>query len=157
MSNSRQEDDMAAGAQLATQTRSEILATVETMFDAWNRHDMAMHTSAFANDADFVNVLGLYWHGRAEIEARHVELHRKIYRDSSMKLLNCGLRLIAPNVVLAQIHWEMTGHETPPFAPFAPVRQGLTTAVFVQRDGRWSIVSSHNTDIVSASLPELNP
>lgn len=147
---------MAAGAQLSTQSRTEILAAVESMFNGWNRHDMAMYASPFADDADFVNVLGMHWHGRAEIEERHVELHRKIFLNSSLKMLDCTLRPIAPNVVLAHVHWEMTGHETPPYAPFAPVRQGLITAVFVETDGRWLIASSQNTDIVSASLPELN-
>ncbi len=147
---------MAAGAQLSTQAQTEILAAVKTMFDGWNSHDMAMYAAPFAEDADFVNVLGIHWHGRANIEARHVELHRKIFRNSSLKMLSCNLRPIAPGVALAHVKWEMTGHETPPSAPFTPYRQGLITAVFVEQDGRWSIASSHNTDIVPVSLPEVN-
>ena len=147
---------MAAGTQLSPQAQSEILAVVKAMFDGWNSHDMSLYASSFAEDADFVNVLGLHWHGRADIEARHVELHRKIFRNSSLKMLNSALRAIAPSVVLAHIHWEMTGHETPPFTPFAPVRQGLLTAVFVERDGRWLIASLHNTDMASASLTGVN-
>ena len=144
---------MAAGAQLPTEAQTRILDAVKVMFDGWNSHDMAMYASAFADDADFVNVLGMHWHGRADIQARHVELHRKIFLNSSLKMLNCALRPIAPTVVLAHVHWEMTGHETPPYAPFAPVRQGLITAVFVERDGRWLIASSQNTDIVSVQIP----
>ena len=148
---------MTAGAPLSTQAQAEIQAAVRTMFDGWNSHDMTMFASPFAEDADFVNVLGMHWFGRPEIEERHVELHRKIFRNSILKILNCTLRPIAAGVVLAHITWEMTGHETPPFAPFPPLRQGLITAVFVERDGRWWIASSQNTDIVSVSLPGASP
>ena len=144
---------MAAGAELSSQAQTDILASVKALFDSWNSHDMAMYAAQFAEDADFVNVLGMHWQGRAAIEQTHVELHRKIFRNSSLTMLNCTLRSIAPTVVLAHIHWEMTGHETPPFAPFTPVRRGLITAVFVEREGRWSIAAAQNADIISASLP----
>ena len=37
---------------------------------AWNRHDMAALAAVFTPDAQFVNVVGLWWKSRAEIEAR---------------------------------------------------------------------------------------
>ena len=148
---------MAAGAQLPTQAQTEILAAVQKLFEGWNSHDMRLYAAQFSPDADFVNVLGMHWQGRSTIEETHVELHRKIFRNSSLKMLNCALRPLAPRVVLAHVGWEMTGHETPPYAPFTPMRQGLMTAVFVEQDGRWLIAALHNTDIASVTLPGVNP
>lgn len=48
--------------------------------EAWNRHDAKAWSASFADDADFVNVLGMLFQGRAEIERRHAELFRSILR-----------------------------------------------------------------------------
>jgi hypothetical protein len=47
----------------------------------------------------------------------------------------------------------MTGHETPPGVPFAEVRHGMITSVFVEREERWVIGALQNTEIVPVSLP----
>jgi uncharacterized protein (TIGR02246 family) len=53
-----------------------IQQVVELWGDAWNRHDMARMAELVSDDADFVNVWGMHWHGRAEIEREHAERHR---------------------------------------------------------------------------------
>lgn len=63
------------------------------------------------------------------------------------------MRPLAPGVVLAHIHWEMTGHEAPPGVSFAEVRHGVITGVFVEKNGQWLISAFQNTDIVPIALP----
>ncbi|MGK9232137.1 SgcJ/EcaC family oxidoreductase [Inquilinus limosus] len=52
---------------------------------AWNRHDMAALAALFAEDADFVNVVGLWWRSRAEIEAAHAATHATSSRTAAWK------------------------------------------------------------------------
>ncbi len=119
---------------------------------------MAAYASQFTEDADFVNVIGMHWRGRGEIEARHVDVHRTIFRNSTLRTLDYSLRLLSPGVVLAHINWEMSGHENPPGANFAPgVRHGVITGVFVEQEGRWLIAAFHNTDVVPITLPGGKP
>jgi hypothetical protein len=44
----------------------------------------------------------MHWKGRAEIIARHEDVHRTIFRNSTLKALDYALRLLAPGAV-AQI------------------------------------------------------
>ena len=64
---------METGDQTASDARSQIANVVDGLTESWNRHDMEAYAAQFAEDADFVNVIGMHWRGRAEIEARHVD------------------------------------------------------------------------------------
>ncbi len=146
---------MAASVQLAVKAQAEIFTVVKALTDSWNSHDMSTYAAQFTEDADFVNVLGMRWRGRPEIEARHADVHRTIFRNSTLRTLNCSLRPLASDVVLAHIRWEMTGHEAPAGVKFSAVRHGLITGVFVEQNGRWLISAFQNTDIVPINLPSV--
>ena len=149
---------MQTAAQPTTDAEAQIANIVAALADSWNRHDMATYAAQFTEDADFVNVIGMHWHGRSEIEARHVDVHRTIFRNSTLRTLDYSLRLLSPGVVLANINWEMAGHENPPGANFAPgLRHGVITGVLVEREGRWLIAAFHNTDVAPINLPGGNP
>ena len=144
---------IGADIQDPQEVKGQIASIVQTLADSWNSHDMDLYAAQFADDADFVNVLGMHWHGRPEIAARHAEVHRTIFRNSKLRVLDHSVRPLAPDIVLAHITWEMTGHEPPPGILSSKVRQGIITVVFVERDGRWLITAFHNTDIVPMPPP----
>jgi uncharacterized protein (TIGR02246 family) len=149
---------MQTAAQPATDVKVQIANIVAALADSWNRHDMAMYAAQFTKDADFVNVIGMHWRGRGEIETRHADVHRTIFRNSTLRTLDYSLRLLSPGIVLTHINWEMSGHENPPGANFAHgVRHGVITGVFVEQGGRWLIAAFHNTEVVPITLPGGNP
>jgi uncharacterized protein (TIGR02246 family) len=133
--------------------KSQIAKIIATLSDTWNRHDMANFAAQCTEDADFVNAVGMHWRGRAEIEAHHVAVHRTMFRSSTLRNLDYSLRLLSPEVVLAHIRWEMTGHESPPGSHFPEVRRGVITAVLVEEGQRWLIAAFHNTDIIPIPMP----
>jgi len=53
--------------------KAQIANVVAALVDSWNRHDMATYAAQFTENADFVNVLGMHYGGRPEIEARHAD------------------------------------------------------------------------------------
>jgi uncharacterized protein (TIGR02246 family) len=61
---------------------ASVKSVVASLAESWNRHDMAAFAAAFCDDADFVNVIGMHWQGRQEIEAKHAQTHRTIFRNS---------------------------------------------------------------------------
>ena len=56
----------------------EILKDQET---AWNKHDMKAFTKAFRDDAEGINVVGMYWRGKAAILKHLTDYHATIFKD----------------------------------------------------------------------------
>jgi uncharacterized protein (TIGR02246 family) len=54
--------------------------------EAWNARNASAFAALFAEDADVVNVVGLWWRKRAEIERAHAYGFAKIFRNASMKV-----------------------------------------------------------------------
>ena len=133
---------------------SKIDAIIAAVYDAWNRHDMAAFAALFAPNADFVNVLGMQWRGRPEIQATHVTLHRTIFRNSTNRVLSHTVRFPNPATALVHINWEMTGGEGVPGWDVGAVRTGIMTLVLVEEDGQWLITAAHNTDTVAIPMPQ---
>ena len=46
----------------------------------------------------------MHWKGRAEIIARHEDVHRTIFRNSTLKALDYALRLLAPGADRITLH-----------------------------------------------------
>ncbi len=130
--------------------RVRIQKSIEALSESWNRHDMAAFASQYTEDADFVNVLGMHWHGRKEIEDRHANLHATMFRSSTLWIRDYSIRFAAPALALAHVRWQMTGHEAAHLQGWnvPEVRDGLLTLVFVRDEHGWLIAASHNTDIV---------
>src|SRR5699024_6486183 len=54
--------------------------------EAWNAADAAALAALFAEDAEFVNVVGLWWHDRASIRDAHEFGFRTIFPGSTMSM-----------------------------------------------------------------------
>jgi uncharacterized protein (TIGR02246 family) len=138
---------------------SEIEKVLAALPESWNRHDMVAYASYFTDDADFINILGMHWRGRAAIEAQHINIHKTIFRNSQLQALNHTIRFLAPGVAVAHVNWEMTGHEIGPSKEWQPaaVRKGVLTAVLVPDGETWRITALHNTDTVSVQAVGIPP
>ena len=121
-------------------------ALVSELQEAWNAHDMRRFAGRFAEDADCVNVLGTWWHGRDEIEREHVAVHETIFRESMLELDRPHVRELGSGAAVAHVTWRMTGG-TLPGGPAGP-RRGVWSLVLRRRDATIEIVAAHNTDTV---------
>jgi uncharacterized protein (TIGR02246 family) len=83
------------------------LAAVQSVLteltQAWNASDAARFASKFASNAEHVNIFGTRLRGRREIEERHGEVFQSIFRGSTNALQIVSARVLADNVVLAQV------------------------------------------------------
>lgn len=56
---------------------------VQRWEDAWNNADAEALAGLFAEDADFVNVVGLWWHDRERIREAHAyEEQTELWEDA---------------------------------------------------------------------------
>ena len=63
----------------------ELQRIVEQLETAWNSSDSAGFAAPFAEDADFVHILGGHFTGRTSIERSHRAIFDTIYKGSTVK------------------------------------------------------------------------
>ena len=113
-----------------------IHGVVEQWKQAWNRHDMSEMAALVTDDADFVNVWGMHWQGRARIEKEHADRHRAQFKDSIWINREVRVQFLKPDVALVHLAWGME-----------PPREGLFTWILLKAEGKWHIHAAHNTDV----------
>jgi uncharacterized protein (TIGR02246 family) len=130
--------------ELPATDRSAIDAIVERLQSAWNAMDPEAFGAPFAEDADFVNIVGEHHRGRSAIVAGHRAIFRDFYADSTTEMTVLAARMLRPGVALVHVHSAL-------YAPKGPLA-GRNTAVFSmvltkpEKDGGgWEIAAFHNT------------
>jgi uncharacterized protein (TIGR02246 family) len=142
-----------ASARDVADATTSLETIVSSLAESWNRHDMTAFAAAFSENADFVNVIGMHWRGRQQIEAKHTATHSTIFRNSSLQILESTVRLLSPDIALAHVWTQVNGAESLRKSVPEP-RRALMTCVLVKEAGRWLITAAHNTDIVPVVFPE---
>lgn len=107
---------------------------------AWNEQGCKGFGDGFTQDADFVNIFGMKFTGREEIEARHISILQTFLKNSKMQILKTDLREAQKGVVIATVYWRVDGFKGP-----GVVQDGIFTQVFIQKDDKWEITASQNT------------
>jgi uncharacterized protein (TIGR02246 family) len=139
-----------AAADLAS-NRAAIAAVARAFDAAWNRHDMGALAALFAPDADFVNVVGMWWKNRDEIETAHRHSHATFLRDSVLAGAVETIKFLGADIATAHVVWELSGQIEPDGRVGKP-RHGILLFVMRRDGGEWLIEAAQNTDIVTGAL-----
>jgi uncharacterized protein (TIGR02246 family) len=121
---------------------------------AWNEHDAQAWVARFTDDAEFVNIMGSLFQGRAQIEQRHAELFRGVFNKSRVIVTTRKVVSLGATSALAE-----TVHELRDYARLPPgirpsdadgtLRTRLKYVLVLTADG-WRIRSAQNTAILPA-------
>ncbi len=128
---------------LAPEDEAAIRAIVTGLAASWNTADGAGYGTAFTEDAEFVNVYGHHFHGRAVIAAGHQQIFDTVYRGSRIAGTVEGVRTIGPGVALAQVAYHLriprdgAEHEA----------RARATLVLTNGGTGWQIAAFHNPPI----------
>jgi uncharacterized protein (TIGR02246 family) len=122
---------------------AEAQGLAERLESAWNSADGHGFAAAFAEDADFVNVLGMHARGRDAIAEGHRQIFSTIYRGSQVGYRVESARLLRPEVGLVHVHAVL---EVPGGA-MAGRHEARYSLVLTRDGGDWRIASFHNTFI----------
>lgn len=122
---------------------------VQNYTDSWNQRDCKGFAEDFSTDADFVNIFGMKFSGKAEIENRHIKILQTFLKGSKLEIVDTHLREIQPGLVIGTIYWKIYGFHTPGSDMNKPgeIRDGIFTQVFVNTNKKWEITASQNTMI----------
>jgi uncharacterized protein (TIGR02246 family) len=115
-------------------------AAIRALFDvqgeAWLAADGDRFASAFAEDADFINITATALRGRAEIARHHNLIFNTIYKGVKMELSNLRVRFLRPDVALVEADARAkVGDED---------RRANLLAIALREDGAWLIHALHN-------------
>lgn len=119
-----------------------------TFIEAWNLKDAKMLASIFDEDAEFINVTGLWWHDRESIFEAHDYGLRVIFKDSELSLRKTNVKYLSDKIAVVNARVHLEG-QTSINGKKAQARNTIFTFVVHQsEDGNWSCASAQNTDIV---------
>jgi uncharacterized protein (TIGR02246 family) len=127
---------------------SSVSRLAEQFVTIWNAHDMERLQDLYADDADFVNVIGMRWQGASEIARMHVVLHESRMRHTALRSEGMTVRVLAPSVAVVHDTWVLTGDPGAPGWKVGEQRRGILVHVLkLDGAGKWHIAASQNTDI----------
>lgn len=119
--------------------------------EAWNDRKPEKIAALFDEDADFVNVVGIWWQNRGEIYKAHEYGLRVIFKDSKLKTGKIKVKYLSDSV--AVVHARMILRNQTPLKDSRPETRQTIFSFVVHRvdhdpDSSWSCASAHNTDII---------
>lgn len=144
---------------MAAPIPSDPLATPEdfpaAFAGAWHRRSGRSIAALFTADADFVNVTGLWWHGRAAIADPHDYALHGFFAETTLRPGRTEVRYLGDDVTVVRCRLTVTG-QTAPDGTTAGPRQTILTAVLQRQPGGWLAVSAQNTDVIPGKETHVN-
>ena len=113
---------------------------------AWNAADSTSFAALFAEDADFIHILGGYYAGRAAIEAGHRMIFGTIYKGSSVRYSVEKIKFLRPDVAIIFLRQFLQFKE----GGAATELEARPTIIAEKADGSWRIAALQNTRITEA-------
>ena len=146
---------MSQSAQQPANTggRTHMEQLLDAQATAWNQGDGTAWAAAFSDDADFVNIRGDVFTGRAAIAQQHARIFSGPFKGSHTRITLRRFAQPEAAMALVDAEYEVTGFAALP-PGIVPTEPGLLRThmkyVAVQKDGNWQFVAAQNTAILPA-------
>lgn len=119
----------------------------EAFAAAWAARDAGALAALFAEDADFVNVVGIWWETRTAIETAHAYGLGTFFRDSRLGVGRVKCRMLGPGAAVVHARFHLTG-QTGRDGSAAGARHTLAMFVMERVAGGWLCVAAQNGEIL---------
>lgn len=134
---------------LDTNDHKTINQIIEHFTDAWNDHAGQGSADYYTQDADFVNIFGMAFAGKQEIEERHIKIHESFLKGSIFEVTDLRLREAKPGIVIAHVYWKVGNIQKPGKDSANETMKGIFTHVFLKNQDKWEITATQNTPIAN--------
>lgn len=115
---------------------------------AWNSGDAIAIANLFVEDAEFVNVVGLWWHDRKAIWKAHDYGLKVIFPESTLSLRKSSVKYVTDEVAVVHGRMKLSGQTRHGDIVQPADRQNLFSFVLQKHTRGWVCISAHNTDII---------
>lgn len=132
-----------------TADQRSIQHLIAALDDAWARGDAVAYANRFANDGTFTNFLGMFFQGRDAFQDRHDAVFKTVFKGSTLTLRIATLRLIRPDVAIADLDAEIRGLTVVPsgLTEMGGVVRSKLLMVLVREYEEWWISAYHNVAV----------
>lgn len=115
----------------------------------WNQRRPDLMVELFEEDADFINVVGLWWNNRQDIFKAHDYGLKMIFKNSVLSIIKLKTKMLSEKSAVVHAKMKLEG-QTPIAGEKGGTRRTVFTFIVRQDDeGIWCAVSAQNTDIVT--------
>ena len=149
-----------AFAQLSAPDEAAIRRTVQHITANYTDHHFADLATYTTPDVSWVNIVGMWWRGRAQVQQAHQQIFDTIFKGVAFAPGPATVRGIAPGVAVVNLHCHVGAFYPPDGIDHGTTKEGdsddLLTLVLVKKQGRWLLAAGQNT-VVRASAQANNP
>lgn len=117
--------------------------------EAWNERSADKIAALFDEDADFVNVVGIWWNNREDIRKAHDYGLRVIFNESELKVTKTEVKYLSDSIVTVHARMRLRGQSSRRDSADQPeMRFNIFTFVVHKTEDGWRCAAAQNTDIV---------
>lgn len=148
---------LSSGAYAQSKTADEMAVEkqIDALIASWNKHDYSTMASYATEDADWVNIVGMWWKNRKEVQFAHQAYHEVMFKKVKLTKNRVDLRQITPDVIIAHLSTKV-GAFTTPSGHQKPEADNMSLLVFVKKGNKWLLTAGENVE-VSADAMKHNP
>ncbi|MEG3180698.1 SgcJ/EcaC family oxidoreductase [Sphingomonas sp. LT1P40] len=146
---------LLTGAAPATVPRRDLTARVRQVVDlygaAWNAGDMAAMAALYTPDVHWVNIVGMHWQGREEVDYAHRALFENTFKGVTQTMEEIESVTPMPGGgAIAVVRWAVAEYRTPSgqVSPASRTRMSLT---LLPKGDRLLIAHGANIQIVEGA------
>ena len=154
---------LAAGracAQAPAPDEAAIRQTLGRITANWQNHQFADMASYTTPDVSWVNIVGMWWQGRPQVQQAHQQIFDTLFKGVAFTPGAATVRTIAPGVAVVTMYCHVGAFYPPDGVNRGSNREGdsdnLLTLVLVQRQGHWLLTAGQNTVVRTSAQPN-NP
>lgn len=136
-------------------TVSDPAAFPRAFAEAWHSRDGSRIGALFAEDADFVNVTGLWWRKRQDIAKAHDRALRSFFAETTLVPGVTTTRRLGPDHAVVHCRFRLSG-QLAPDGTTAGERSTILMFVLQRTADGWQAVAAQNTDVVPGKETHLN-
>ena len=114
---------------------------------AWNNRSARDLANLFDENAEFVNVVGLWWHNKEDIFKAHDYGLKNLFNNSELSIRKLKTKFLSDDVAVVHARLHLEG-QTEIKSQTLQARNTIFTFVVQKKNEDWICISAHNTDIV---------
>ena len=134
-------------AQAKTPDEVAVDKQVDALIASWNNHNYDDIANYATEDCDWVNVVGMWWKNRREIQYAHQVFHEGMFKNVPLTKTSVHFRAVTKDVMVVHL-LQRVGAYTSPSGTFYPEADNLKLLVFVKKSEKWLLTAVENVVVV---------
>ena len=123
---------------------------VQAMINSWNRHDFTDMKNYTTADVDWINIVGMWWKGREEVQYAHQAFHNTMFKNVDVDLKSVTVRFINKKTAIVHII-TYYGEFVSPGGNKMGNTNDIATLVYAKKKGTWLLTAGENVTVNEAA------